>query len=144
MSANDSDSPDVSIHSDEDWKERVKTEDRKRDEEAAAAHKPSPADEPERFANLPRADFAMLVQMFATQAMTALGLIPAPGAEQPRQQLPLARHFIDLLGVLEEKTRGNLTSQEETLLTTSLHELRLTFVELSRQAGAEQSGTAQP
>lgn len=133
MAESQSDSPQIEIQSDEDWKERVKAEDRKRDEQSAhAGDDASAADGP--FSQLPRPDFSILVQMFAAQAMTALGLIPAPGAEQPERQLPLARHFIDLLGVLEEKTRGNLSSHEEKLLTTSLHELRMAYVEIGRQS----------
>lgn len=135
MSQNPADSPHIEIQSDEDWKERVKSEDRARDQQAAAQSTatPQPAAATDSF---PRADFSILVQMFATQAMTALGLIPPPGAKEPAQHLPLARHFIDLLGVLEQKCRGNLTSYEEKLLTTSLHELRLAFVELNRQAAS--------
>ena len=80
----------------------------------------------------PRVDFAVLVQIFLTQAMAALGLIGEPGKEPPPRHMPLARHFIDLLAVLEEKTRGNLTPTEEKLLSTSLHELRLMYVELGK------------
>lgn len=135
MSAMPPDGPQIEVHSDDDWKERVKSEDRRRDEQAAATHAPPGSESAAKVDRLPRADFSILVQMFTTQAMTALGIIPPPGAQQPEQHLPLARHFIDLLGVLEQKCRGNLTPTEERMLTTSLHELRLAFVELSRQAG---------
>jgi hypothetical protein len=81
---------------------------------------------------LPPADFTMLVTMFSTQAMVSLGVIPSPESGKPEQNLPLARHFIDLLGVLQEKTRRNLTGHEADLLTNSLHELRLAYVELSK------------
>jgi hypothetical protein len=135
MSDSQADGPQIEVHSDDDWKERVKEEDRRRDEQAAAATGLDP-DSSGPFPRLPHADFCILVQMLATQAMTMLGILPLPGKDQPEQQLPLARHFIDLLGVLEDKTRGNLTAQEEKLLTTSLHELRMAYVELNRQAAA--------
>jgi hypothetical protein len=88
---------------------------------------------------LPPADFTMLVSMFATQAMVALGVIPNPESGKPEQNLLLARHFIDLLGVLQEKTRRNLTGHEADLLTNSLHELRLAYVEFSKSASAPPS-----
>jgi hypothetical protein len=72
--------------------------------------------------------------------MTALGLLPAPGSDKPEQRLPLARHFIDLLGVLEDKTRGNLTPREEQWLAASLHDLRLAYVELSRSGNSTSGG----
>lgn len=79
---------------------------------------------------LPPASFTMLVQMFATQAMVALGVIPSPEGKQLKQ-LPLAKHFIDLLGVLEEKCRGNLGKDEVKILEQSLYELRMVYVQLS-------------
>ena len=142
MSESPAEGPQLEIQSDEDWKERVKEEDRQRDEQAAAEPDDGAAASSDPFAQLPRPDFSILVQMFATQAMTSLGLLSPPGAEKPQQQLPLARHFIDLLGVLQEKTRGNLSSNEEELLTTSLHELRLAYVEISRQASAPSTDAA--
>ena len=131
-----SDTPQIEVHSDEDWKNRVKEEDRLRDEQAAKQTAP-PADDPSTSARLPRADLSTLIQMLATQAMAALGLLAGPGEEQPVLRLPLARHFIDLLGVIEEKTRGNLSQQEEKLISISLHELRMTYVQMSRQSGGD-------
>jgi hypothetical protein len=128
--------PQIEVHSDEDWKERVKAEDRLRDEQASKPE-PAPQEDPTVYDRLPRPEIGTLVQMLATQAMAALGLLPGPDEEKPVLHLPLARHFIDLLGVIEEKTRGNLTAQEEKLLGMSLHELRMTFVEISRQSGAQ-------
>lgn len=128
----------VEVHSDEDWKERVKNEDRLRDEQRSQPPEAAPAaSEPaDPFGRLPRAEFAVLVQIFVSQAMAALGLLSSPGDEPPQRRLSLARHFIDLLGVLEDKTRGNLTPQEEQLLTSSLHELRLVFVEMNAMPDA--------
>lgn len=132
MSESETGSARTEVHSDEEWKERVRNEDRQRDEQRAASQEPASGAAPDRAGRLPRADFSVLVQMFATQAMVALGLLAEPGADTPQRNLPLARHFIDLLGVLDDKSRGNLTPAEQQLLTTSLHELRLVFVELSK------------
>lgn len=75
--------------------------------------------------------FATLVLSLSTQALMCLGEIPeSPGAE-PRQDLGVARHVIDLLGVLEKKTEGNLTEDEHALLERILYDLRMRFVQLS-------------
>ena len=145
------DKPELEIQSDENWKDRVKAEDARLDAEQAD---PSPPDEPEAepaaepavepavepgiddidLSQLPPADFSMLVQSFSTQAMVALGVIPNPvtGAAQP--QPALAKHFIDLLSVIEEKTEGNLSNPERNLLVDSLHHLRMAYVELSKKS----------
>ncbi len=81
---------------------------------------------------IPPADFSLLVSMFSTQAMVALGLIPEPGTGKPQTQLHLARHFIDLLGVLEEKTKGNLTEKETSGLSENLHYLRMLYLKQSQ------------
>lgn len=86
---------------------------------------------------LPAPTFASLVSSIAVGAVAALG-VPAesPGGGSPgRPDLPLARHSIDLLGVLEEKTRGNLTPDEARLLEQTLFELRMLFVRASSRPG---------
>jgi hypothetical protein len=127
----------IELTADENWKERVRDEARQLDEqrkteEASGQASQAPSDEDLEF--LPPASFAMLVQMFSTQAIVALGLVPDPQTRQTTPRPRLARHFIDLLGVLEAKTRGQLTRDEEQLLTANLHELRMAYVECSRQA----------
>jgi hypothetical protein len=127
----------IEVAADEDWKERVREEARQLDEQRQSRESPgqtsqAPSDEDLEF--LPPASFAMLVQMFSTQAIVALGLVPDPQTGQTTPRPNLARHFIDLLGVLETKTKGQLTRDEEQLLTANLHELRMAYVECSRQA----------
>ena len=70
-----------------------------------------------------------------TSAMLQLGLAAPPGEPAPRPDLPAAQETIDLLALLQQKTKGNLTREEEEILSGSLSELRLAFVELSRRAG---------
>ncbi len=84
---------------------------------------------------LPPPDFSVLVGMFATQAMVALGLIPSPLSGKAEVQLNLARQFVDLLGVLETKTAGNLEPDEKLLLETQLYQLRMAFLEQSKKDG---------
>jgi len=64
------------------------------------------------------------------QTELQLGLVHfGPESERPKADLELARHSIDLLGVLQEKTKGNLTLEEQRLLENSLTELRFRFVQ---------------
>jgi len=78
--------------------------------------------------------FATLVLSLSTQVLMCLGEIPeAPGAE-PSQDLDAARNIIDLLAVLEQKTKGNLTEDEHALLERILYDLRMRFVQLSGSA----------
>lgn len=77
---------------------------------------------------LPAPSFSMLVSSFAAQAMAAMGKIPDPVEGHAVVRPDVAKHFIDILGMLEEKTKGNLTGEEEKMMDGILHELRMTFV----------------
>ena len=68
-----------------------------------------------------------------TQAMMQLGLAARPGELALKPDLNAAHETIDILGILVEKTKGNLTDHEEQLLGGSLSELRLAYVEISRR-----------
>jgi Domain of unknown function (DUF1844) len=80
---------------------------------------------------LPPASFAFIVLSLRTQAEIQLGLMPFGEKEKPEPDLQFARHSIDLLAVLLEKTRGNLSLEEHRLLENSLTELRFRFVQVS-------------
>lgn len=82
---------------------------------------------------LPPASFDFLVGSLRLQAEVAMGVIKMSEEDQP--DLDMARHFIDLLSMLEEKTTGNLSIEEHRFLENSLTELRFRFV----QAAGEQS-----
>lgn len=90
-----------------------------------------PADEPPETSAAP-SEFARIVSSLATTAYSALGLLadPATGGRHP--DLTIARQMIDWLGVLERKTRGNLSFEESDLLSRALYELRLAYVEVGR------------
>ncbi len=92
---------------------------------------------------LPPPTFEFLVFSLKTQAEIRLGLLPF-GAEREEDQLdlPSARHAIDLLGMLSEKTRGNLSLEEQRLIENSLTELRFRFVQVSESAAKPKAATA--
>lgn len=75
-------------------------------------------------------DFSTLIISLSTTALLHLGEIPDPDGKAPRKNLDMARHTIDTMVMLEEKTRGNLTKDEEALLKRFLYDLRVRFVAL--------------
>ena len=83
---------------------------------------------------VPPASFEYLVATFRFQAEMQLGLLHfGEEKDRPDPNLDLARHFIDTLALLQEKTRGNLSLEEQRLLEYSLTELRFRFVQISDQ-----------
>ncbi len=119
------------IHVDSDWKKEAQAEKERLAREAETAE-PSAAAGPEAEADagqaLPAASFAGLIQMLATQAAIFMSDQRDPQTGQPLRHLDLAKHNIDLLGVLEEKTKGNLTDNEKKMLDRLLYELRMVYV----------------
>lgn len=97
--------------------------------------------------HLPPMNFEQLVQSVYMTALMQLGGM-TPEGEQPRVDILGARQSIDMLGVLEEKTKGNLTAEEQRLLDSALFELRMAFLEitqtLARSAAAKAPGSGQP
>jgi hypothetical protein len=79
------------------------------------------------------AGFDTLVSYLSTTAMFQLGLLPGPGGERIPVDLVNARRTIDLLEILQQKTRGNLTPAEAQLLEDVLYELRLSYVEIEKR-----------
>lgn len=82
-------------------------------------------------ADLPTLDFSTFVLSIIGSAYVHLGDAPSPEGKEERNLL-LARQDIDLLGLLEEKTKGNLSGEEERLLNQALYDLRMRFVEVSK------------
>lgn len=81
---------------------------------------------------IPPADFVFLVESLLMQAQVHLGLLQfGQDDEAPAPNLPLARHSIDMLAMLETKTKGNLTLAEQRLLENGLTELRFRFVQVA-------------
>jgi hypothetical protein len=83
---------------------------------------------------LPPASFEFLVLSIKMQAEVQLGLMHfGEEKDRPEPNLPLARHSIDMLGVLMEKTKGNLSTEEYRLLENAVTELRFRYVYVSEQ-----------
>ena len=81
---------------------------------------------------VPPATFTFLVESILMQTQIQLGLLNlGEKQEDSEPNLPLARHSIDLLGMLQEKTKGNLTVEEQRLLNNGLTELRFRYVQVA-------------
>lgn len=83
---------------------------------------------------LPPASFEFLTESLRLQAEMQLGLMRVGSEDQPPADLDLARHTIDLMAMLQEKTRGNLSLEEQRLLENSLTLLRFRFVQAAEEA----------
>lgn len=79
----------------------------------------------------PQLDFSTLVLSFATSAMINLGVTPDPQTKKAQKNLELARQNIEILDMLEKKTKGNLSKEEATLISSVLTEVRMQFVKAS-------------
>ena len=123
--------PSNHFSADEDWKSEAEAE-RARlaeaDAKAAAA-----SDQPP----IPEATFDYFVIALASQAMMAMAMRPDPSGQVfidlNSVDLKMAEHHIDLLAVLEEKSKGNLTDEESSMLTETIHGLRSQFVQVQVQ-----------
>jgi hypothetical protein len=93
-----------------------------------------PQEEPESRPELPPADFAFLVYSLRIQAELNMGLLPLGTDEEAPPDFDMARHHIDLLGMLQQKTHGNLTPEEQHALDNSVTELRFRFVQAREKA----------
>lgn len=128
------------LHVDESWKAQVE-----REKESLKGKSPEPQEAQKESTTRsvpteskdvppppPAATFQFLVASLATQAMACLGQIPDDDGKPLPVNLPYAKHFIDLLGVIEEKTQNNLNEGEATYLRGALHQLRIQYVDSSR------------
>jgi hypothetical protein len=111
---------------DEDWKNQAQSE--KETLAAAPKDEEGGAGAAGGMPPMPEASLLTLVSTLASQAMFSLGAIPHPMTGQVEVDFEQAKHFIDTLAVLEEKTAGNRTEEEDTTLTQVVHELRMAFV----------------
>ncbi len=93
------------------------------------AEAPSEAEAPP-VEEMPQADFHYLVVFLGTQALLCMGeQADAAAGEKFEKNLPGAKHAIDLLGVIQEKTKGNLDDDESQLLESLLYDLRMRYVQ---------------
>ena len=116
---------------DDDWKAEAQREKERLSEEQSKAAQEQ----------LPDPSFAELVNLVAIQAMIGLGLIGGPGGERVPPNPEVAKHFIDMLQVLDDKTKNNLTPEEKKLLDSVVYEMRMRYVQSSGGGGAPVPGS---
>jgi hypothetical protein len=111
---------------DEAWKQQAEKE-----------KKDSPEQSPEdpRETPVPEADFNFFITTLAVQASIALGAMPNPTTEEVEVNLTQAKLIIDTLGIIKDKTQGNLNAEEDSLLDNMLYELRMQY--LSKTKGEQ-------
>jgi hypothetical protein len=88
----------------------------------------APSKEKQESIPLPEASFTSLIFSLSSSAFLNLGEIPDPGTGEKNKDLPLAKHAIDTIAMLKEKTAGNLSDEEKRFLETVLTDLRLRYV----------------
>lgn len=135
MAEESGDAPKLII--DSDWKNEAQAE-----REKLAATEQKASSEGDADGEMPKPDFNGLMGMLATQAVMYMGGIADPNSGKPIFDPLYAQHMIELLGVLEEKTKGNLTEEEARELGGVLHELRSRFVELMQIVAKQQAAGA--
>jgi len=129
---------------DDDWKAQAQAEKQKLNEQVkqsgdAPGASTGPAGPGER-RQLPEASITTLVTLLANQALLALGGMEDPETKRRIVDLDLAKHQIDTLSVLEAKTKGNLTDEEQKLLDTALYQIRMQFVAIAQAVSAGPGG----
>jgi hypothetical protein len=133
--------PESSKKVDESWKEQAQREKREGvarsgspPERPAATGAVGPAEAPGAGEEFPQARFDLFLSGLAMEALIALGDMAHPTTRKQAANLPHARYLIDLIGILEEKTKGNLSADEERLLKDTLYQLRMRY--LTKAGGA--------
>jgi hypothetical protein len=129
---------------DEDWKSQVEAEKEALKHEAESGQKGKPAADERDLADppMPPASFDLLLSTLATEAMVALGMIPHPATTESQLRRNQAKYLIDTIGVLKEKTKGNLSPGESQAIEGLLHQLRMAYIEATanQPTGAASDG----
>ncbi len=116
-----------------DAEQKLQIEDDWKNEAAAEKERLAEDTEQERPAAGPaEVNFSAIVQWLAMQTMVGLGGMKGPDGQDIPPNMEIAKHYIDMLEVLDTKTAGNLDTDEKRLLDTSLHQLRMAYVEVIR------------
>lgn len=122
------------LHVDSDWKAQAEAEREKMRKIDSERDTSAAGENPDK---LPPADFRSIVGLLATQALGGLGAYGDPGTRRIVVDLPAAQFAIDLLGVLSDKTKGNLSAEEDKELSSILAELRARFVHFAQLVAAQ-------
>jgi len=99
---------------DENWKKQIEKEKTESQEKKGSYYEPT---------------FKIFISSLSMQAMIAMGKLQNPVTNKTEKNMDQAKYLIDTLGILKEKTKGNLNKDEETILEDSLFNLRMTYVE---------------
>lgn len=129
MPENKEEKPKIII--DDDWKAQAQAEKEKLAEQVEGEGQEDAAGPRE----LPPASFTTLVSSLTAQTFYALGGYEDPQTRKRYVDLALAKHHIDTLVVLEEKTKGNLSEEEKKLLDQALYETRMQYVQIAQRVG---------
>ena len=107
--------------------------------EPAAAPRPEPAPEPPLAGrgDRPPMEFLTFIASLATNALAALGMLPEEQAKGLPVNPDLGREYIEILGMLADKTKGNLSPEEDRAFQRILSDLRMAYVEISRREGPQ-------
>ncbi|MFK7788365.1 MAG: DUF1844 domain-containing protein [Phycisphaeraceae bacterium] len=140
--------PSPILHVDDDWKAQAQAEKAKLAEKEKAAKAQAAASGSDEMSaptqgapgQIPPADFTTLVSSIATQALFSMGAMPDPQTGQRYTNLDIARHHIDSLSVVEEKTKGNLSDEESKMLSATLYELRQSYVQIANASRSPATG----
>jgi hypothetical protein len=111
---------------DQDWKERAEKEKQKAQVESQKYYEPT---------------FTIFLNSLILQAMVYLGKLESPVTGKPQINLEQARFMIDTLVIVKEKTKGNLTPDEEKLLEEALFSLRMLYIDADKNSGQEKEKT---
>ena len=106
---------------DESWKEAAEKEKRNLEKEGKPV--------------MPEPDFNFFITTLSLQASVDLGTVPNPATNKTEENLTQAKFLIDTLGMLKEKTKGNLTAEENQLLENVLYELRMQYIAKTKPGG---------
>jgi len=104
---------------------------------------PEETPKPQNESPVPEADFSLFISTLAMQVTIFLGAMPNPVTNKTEENFPQAKFIIDTLDILKDKTKGNLTNDEEKLLDNVLYNLRMLYLERMKQEDKnDRQGTA--
>jgi hypothetical protein len=124
--SNDPNVGEKKLYVDEDWKSQVEAE------KAGATQESAPAEEKRPSEPLPPPSLTFLASTLYLQGAISMGLLPNPINDKAGVELDRARHAIDMLAMLQEKTEGNRTPEESEEIEAMLHQLRMAFVSVNK------------
>ena len=112
---------------DESWKDKITAEKEEKPEQHS-----NTTDDGQKTYQMPPVDFNLFISSLGMQALMALGEIENPMTKKKEQELPQAKYLIDIISMLQEKTKGNLSDEESKTLEQLIYELRMKYISLAK------------